>query len=262
VTNAGPGGALKACLAGAAFTTVPTRPGRADGGLAEAVAQGLVRGPRLFPLGSGAQPNRRARRSAAADDALRGFASPAANMAPVCPDRRWGSTECRRARRRRAAARARRQIKIMASARRLALRSDLENLQYQDEEMRAIVEEARTGIPTCCARPNTPEAIRRGRSVTGYADRAPPIDRRATRRACRDRWAASSCQRFVTTTLCSRFWRDLGIRRKFRPRSAFAPAEAREAGLRLAGNIGRRPACRIGLTGPPETSCLGDMQPI
>ena len=139
------------------FTTVRDA-GGADGGLAEAVAQGLVRGPRLFPSGqalsqTGGHGDLRPRTRSVVSCACCEYGAGLARIAD-------GVDECRRAARdelRKGAT----QIKIMASGGVASPYDPIWNLQYSDEEMRAIVEEARAWHTYVLAHAYTPEAIRR-----------------------------------------------------------------------------------------------------
>src|SRR5271170_3914206 len=119
------------------FTTIRDA-GGADGGLAEAVEEGLVRGPRIFPSGqalsqTGGHGDLRPRtRSVDACACCEG----GAGLARIAD----GVSECRRAARdelRKGAT----QIKIMASGGVASPYDPIWNLQYSHEEMRAIVEE-------------------------------------------------------------------------------------------------------------------------
>jgi imidazolonepropionase-like amidohydrolase len=139
------------------FTTVRDA-GGADGGMAEAVAQGLVRGPRLFPSGqalsqTGGHGDLRPRTRSVVSCACCEYGAGLARIAD-------GVDECRRAARdelRKGAT----QIKIMASGGVASPYDPIWNLQYSDEEMRAIVEEARAWHTYVLAHAYTPEAIRR-----------------------------------------------------------------------------------------------------
>jgi len=139
------------------FTTVRDA-GGADGGLAEAVAQGLIRGPRLFPSGqalsqTGGHGDLRPRTRSVVSCACCEYGAGLARIAD-------GVDECRRAARdelRKGAT----QIKIMASGGVASPYDPIWNLQYSDEEMRAIVEEARAWHTYVLAHAYTPEAIRR-----------------------------------------------------------------------------------------------------
>jgi len=141
------------------FTTVRDA-GGADGGLAEAVEQGLVRGPRIFPSGralsqTGGHGDLRPRTrsvSVAACACCEG----GAGLARIAD----GVSECRRAARdelRKGAT----QIKIMASGGVASPYDPVWNLQYSEEEVRAIVEEARAWRTYVMAHAYSPEAIRR-----------------------------------------------------------------------------------------------------
>jgi len=139
------------------FTSVRDA-GGGDGGLAEAVAQGLVRGPRLFPSGqalsqTGGHGDLRPRTRSVVSCACCEYGAGLARIAD-------GVDECRRAARdelRKGAT----QIKIMASGGVASPYDPIWNLQYSNEEMRAIVEEARAWHTYVLAHAYTPEAIRR-----------------------------------------------------------------------------------------------------
>jgi imidazolonepropionase-like amidohydrolase len=205
------------------FTTVRDA-GGADGGLAEAVAQGLVSGPRLFPSGqalsqTGGHGDLRPRTRSVVSCACCEYGAGLARIAD-------GVDECRRAARdelRKGST----QIKIMASGGVASPYDPIWNLQYSDEEMRAIVDEARSWHTYVLAHAYTPEAIRRAidngvRSI----EHANLIDRPTAEHVA----AASG---FVVPTLVTydalhRFGRDLGI-----PEVSLAKlGEVREAGLR------------------------------
>ena len=141
------------------FTTVRDA-GGADGGLAEAVEEGLVRGPRIFPSGqalsqTGGHGDLRPRtRSVSAVTCA--CCEGGAGIARIAD----GVAECRRAARdelRKGAT----QIKIMASGGVASPYDPVWNLQYSEEEVRAIVEEARAWHTYVMAHAYTPEAIRR-----------------------------------------------------------------------------------------------------
>jgi imidazolonepropionase-like amidohydrolase len=205
------------------FTSVRDA-GGADGGLAEAVAQGLVRGPRLFPSGqalsqTGGHGDLRPRTRSVVSCACCEYGAGLARIAD-------GVDECRRAARdelRKGAT----QIKIMASGGVASPYDPIWNLQYSDDEMRAIVEEARSWHTYVLAHAYTPEAIRRAvdngvRSI----EHANLIDAPTAAQV-----AASGG--FVVPTLVTydslyRFGRDLGF-----PEASLAKlGEVREAGLR------------------------------
>jgi imidazolonepropionase-like amidohydrolase len=139
------------------FTTVRDA-GGADGGLAEAIAAGLARGPRLFPSGlalsqTGGHGDLRPRTRSVTSCACCEYGAGLARIAD-------GVAECRRAARdelRKGAT----QLKIMASGGVASPYDPIWNLQYSAEEMRAIVEEARAWRTYVLAHAYTPEAIRR-----------------------------------------------------------------------------------------------------
>jgi imidazolonepropionase-like amidohydrolase len=205
------------------FTTVRDA-GGADGGLAEAVALGLVAGPRLFPSGqalsqTGGHGDARPRTRSVTSCACCEYGAGLSRIAD-------GVDECRRAARdelRKGAT----QLKIMASGGVASPYDPIWNVQYSNEEMRAIVEEARGWHTYVLAHAYSPEAIRRAidngvRSI----EHANLIDR-----ATADRVAAAGG--FVVPTLVTydalhRFGRDLG----FSEASLAKLAEVREAGLK------------------------------
>jgi imidazolonepropionase-like amidohydrolase len=139
------------------FTTVRDA-GGADGGLAAAIAAGLVKGPRLFPSGlalsqTGGHGDLRPRTRSVTSCACCEYGAGLARIAD-------GVAECRRAARdelRKGAT----QLKIMASGGVASPHDPIWNLQYSTEEMRAIVEEAHAWHTYVLAHAYTPEAIRR-----------------------------------------------------------------------------------------------------
>jgi imidazolonepropionase-like amidohydrolase len=205
------------------FTTVRDA-GGADGGLAEATERGLVAGPRLFPSGqalsqTGGHGDARPRTRSVASCACCEYGAGLARIAD-------GVDECRRAARdelRKGAT----QIKIMASGGVASPYDPIWNLQYRNDEMRAIVEEAKGWHTYVLAHAYTPEAI--GRAVANGVrsiEHANLIDR-----ATAEEVAASGG--FVVPTLVTydtlhRFGRDLG----FSEVSLAKLAEVREAGIK------------------------------
>jgi imidazolonepropionase-like amidohydrolase len=139
------------------FTTIRDAAG-ADGGLAEAVEQGLVRGPRIFPSGmalsqTGGHGDVRPRTQSVVTCAC---CEGGINLSRIAD----GVAECRRAARdelRKGAT----QIKILASGGVASPYDPIWNLQYSEEEVRAIVEEARAWHTYVMAHAYSPEAIRR-----------------------------------------------------------------------------------------------------
>jgi len=139
------------------FTTIRDA-GGADGGFAEAVEEGLVRGPRIFPSGSalsqtGGHGDTRPRTQPVVTCACCEGGAALSRIAD-------GVTECRRAARdelRKGAT----QIKILASGGVASPYDPIRNLQYSEEEMRAIVEEAQAWHTYVLAHAYSPEAIRR-----------------------------------------------------------------------------------------------------
>jgi imidazolonepropionase-like amidohydrolase len=205
------------------FTTIRDAAG-ADGGLAEAVEEGLVPGPRIFPSGM-----------ALSQTGGHGDTRPRTQPVDTCACCVWGLTgsriadgvaECRRAARdelRKGAT----QIKIMSSGGVASPYDPIWNLQYSEEEVRAIVEEAQAWRTYVMAHAYTPEAIRRSidfgvRSIE-HAN--------LTDRATAEHVAGAGA--FVVPTLVTydalhRYGRELGF-----PEVSMAKlAEVREAGLR------------------------------
>lgn len=198
--------------------------GGADGGLAEAVEDGLVRGPRIFPSGqalsqTGGHGDLRPRtRSVVACACCEG----GAGLARIAD----GVSECRRAARdelRKGAT----QIKIMASGGVASPYDPVWNLQYSEAEVRAIVEEARAWHTYVMAHAYTPEAIRRSidfgvRSI----EHGNLIDSTTAERV-------AEADGFVVPTLVTfdalhRFGKELGF-----PEASLAKlGDVREAGLR------------------------------
>ena len=204
------------------FTTVRDAAG-ADGGLAEAVEAGLVRGPRIFPSGmalsqTGGHGDVRPRTQSVVTCAC---CEGGINLSRIAD----GVAECRRAARdelRKGAT----QIKILASGGVASPYDPIWNLQYSEEEVRAIVEEARAWRTYVMAHAYSPEAIRRSidfgvRSI----EHANLIDR-----ATADHVAGADA--FVVPTLVTydalhRHGRELG----FPDVSMAKLGEVREAGL-------------------------------
>ena len=205
------------------FTTVRDA-GGADGGLAEAVAAGLVKGPRIFPSGmalsqTGGHGDIRPRTQPAEPCAC---CNGRLNLSRIAD----GVAECRRAARdelRKGAT----QIKIMASGGVASPYDPIWSLGYSEEEVRAVVEEARGWRTYVMAHAYTPEAIRRSvdfgvRSI----EHGNLIDRDTALHVA----AAGG---FVVPTLVTydaldRFGRELG----FPEVSLRKLGEVREAGLR------------------------------
>jgi imidazolonepropionase-like amidohydrolase len=205
------------------FTTVRDA-GGADGGLAEAVEEGLVKGPRIFPSGralsqTGGHGDLRPRTSPVVTCACCEFGAGIARIAD-------GVAECRRAVRdelRKGAT----QIKIMASGGVASPYDPVWNLQYSEEEVRAIVEEARAWRTYVMAHAYSSEAIRRSidfgvRSI----EHANLIDAATAEHV-------AAAQAFVVPTLVTydamhRYGRELGF-----PEISLAKLDdVREAGLR------------------------------
>ena len=139
------------------FTTVRDA-GGADWGLAQAVERGLVRGPRLFFSGrvlsqTGGHGDLSGREDAprlcACEIRSTGFSHVADGVPAV---RKAAREELRRGAT---------QVKIMASGGVASPSDPIWNLQYSDEEMRAIVEEAHGWRTYAMAHAYTPDAIAR-----------------------------------------------------------------------------------------------------
>jgi len=204
------------------FTTIRDA-GGADGGLAQAVEEGLVRGPRIFPSGlalsqTGGHGDARPRTQSVVTCAC---CEGGINLSRIAD----GVTECRRASRdelRKGAT----QIKIMASGGVASPYDPVWNLQYSEEEVCAIVEEARAWRTYVLAHAYTPEAIRRSidfgvRSI----EHGNLIDRATAEHV-------ANADAFVVPTLVTydalhRHGRELG----FPDISMAKLAEVREAGL-------------------------------
>lgn len=227
------------------FTTARDA-GGGDGGLAEAAARGLVRGPRLFPSGralsqTGGHGDLRPRTLSVTSCACCEYGAGLARIAD-------GIDECRRAARdelRKGAT----QIKIMASGGVASPYDPIWNLQYSDEEMRAIVEEARAWHTYVLAHAYTPEAIRRAiangvRSI----EHANLIDAPTAA-------LVAAADAFVVPTLVTydalyKFGHELGVGEE----SIAKLADVREAGLRSL-EILREAGVKIGY----GTDLLGPM---
>jgi imidazolonepropionase-like amidohydrolase len=227
------------------FTTIRDA-GGADGGLAEAVEQGLVRGPRIFPSGSalsqtGGHGDTRPRTQSVITCACCEGGAALSRIAD-------GVTECRRAARdelRKGAT----QIKILASGGVASPYDPIWNLQYSEEEVRAIVGEAQAWHTYVLAHAYSPEAIRRSidfgvRSI----EHGNLIDRPTAEHV-------AGADAFVVPTLATydalhRFGRELG----FTEANMAKLAEVREAGLGSL-EILRRAGVKIGY----GTDLLGPM---
>jgi len=205
------------------FTTVRDA-GGADGGLAEAIAQGLVTGPRLFPSGqalsqTGGHGDARPRTRSVTSCACCEYGAGLSRIAD-------GVEECRRAARdelRKGAT----QLKIIASGGVASPYDPIWNVQYSGEEMRAIVEEAAGWHTYVLAHAYTPEAIGRavGNGVRSI-EHANLIDRETAEQVAK-------AGGFVVPTLVTydslhRFGRELG----FPEVSLEKLAEVREEGVR------------------------------
>ena len=227
------------------FTTIRDAAG-ADGGLAEAIEEGLVRGPRIFPSGSalsqtGGHGDTRPRTQPVVTCACCEGGAALSRIAD-------GVTECRRAARdelRKGAT----QIKIMVSGGVASPYDPIWNLQYSEEEVRAIVEEAQAWHTYVLAHAYTPEAIRRSidfgvRSI----EHGNLIDRATAEHV-------AGADAFVVPTLATydalhRHGRELG----FTEANMAKLAEVREAGLG-ALEILQRAGVKIGY----GTDLLGPM---
>ena len=204
------------------FTTIRDAAG-ADGGLADAVEDGLVHGPRIFPSGmalsqTGGHGDTRPRTQPVNTCACCAGGLAMSRIAD-------GVAECRRAARdelRKGAT----QIKIVASGGVASPYDPILNLQYSEEEVRAIVEEAQAWHTYVMAHAYSPEAIRRSidfgvRSI----EHANLIDRTTAEHV-------AAADAFVVPTLVTydalyRFGRELGF-----PEVSMAKlTEVREAGL-------------------------------
>jgi imidazolonepropionase-like amidohydrolase len=228
------------------FTTVRDA-GGADGGLAEAVDQGLVKGPRIFPSGM-----------ALSQTGGHGDARPRTQPVETCACCRGGLdlsriadgvAECRRAARdelRKGAT----QIKIMASGGVASPYDPIWSLGYSEEEVRAIVEEARAWRTYVMAHAYSSEAIRRSidfgvRSI----EHGNLIDPKTAEHVAR-------ADAFVVPTLVTydalhRFGREFGL-----PEANLGKlGEVREAGLRSL-EILQAARVKIGF----GTDLLGAMQ--
>ncbi|HTV45853.1 MAG TPA: amidohydrolase family protein [Stellaceae bacterium] len=229
------------------FTTVRDA-GGADGGLAEAVEQGLVRGPRIFPSGqalsqTGGHGDLRPRTRSVSVVACACCEGGAA-LARIAD----GVAECRRAARdelRKGAT----QIKIMASGGVASPYDPVTNLQYSEEEVRAIVEEARAWHTYVMAHAYTPAAISRSvefgvRSI----EHGNLIDEATAEQVASA--AAFVVPTLVTFDALDRFGRELGF-----PEASLAKlGEVRAAGLH-ALEILQEAGVRIGF----GTDLLGPM---
>jgi imidazolonepropionase-like amidohydrolase len=227
------------------FTTIRDA-GGADGGLAEAVETGLVRGPRIFPSGAalsqtGGHGDTRPRTQSVITCACCEGGAALSRIAD-------GVTECRRAARdelRKGAT----QIKILASGGVASPYDPIWNLQYSEEEVRAIVEETQAWHTYVLAHAYSPGAIRRSidfgvRSI----EHGNLIDRATAEHV-------AGAEAFVVPTLVTydalhRHGRELGF-----PEVSMAKlAEVREAGLGSL-EILRRAGVKIGY----GTDLLGPM---
>jgi len=204
------------------FTTIRDAAG-ADGGLAEAVEQGLVQGPRIFPSGSalsqtGGHGDVRPRTQSVVTCAC---CEGGINLSRIAD----GVTECRRAARdelRKGAT----QIKIMSSGGVASPYDPIWNLQYSEEEVRAIVEEAQAWHTYVLAHAYSPEAIRRSIDFGVRSIEHGNLIERATAEH------VAGANAFVVPTLATydalhRFGRELG----FTEANMAKLAEVREAGL-------------------------------
>lgn len=139
------------------FTTVRDA-GGADWGLAESVERGLIDGPRIFHAGrvlsqTGGHGDLRPRTDDVDVCGCQVFTSGFSHVADGVPAVRKAAREELR--------RGARQVKIMASGGVASPTDPIWNLQYSEEEMRAIVEEAQSWRTYAMAHAYTPEAISR-----------------------------------------------------------------------------------------------------
>ncbi len=229
------------------FTTIRDA-GGADGGLAEAVEEGLVRGPRIFPSGqalsqTGGHGDLRPRTRSVSVVAC-ACCEGGAGLARIAD----GVAECRRAARdelRKGAT----QIKIMASGGVASPYDPVWNLQYSEDEVRAIVEEARGWHTYVMAHAYSPEAIRRSTDFgVRSIEHGNLIDRATAEHV-------AGADAFVVPTLVTfdamhRFGRELG----FPEVSLSKLGDVREAGLRSL-EILQAAGVRIGF----GTDLLGPM---
>ncbi len=227
------------------FTTIRDA-GGADGGLAQAVEDGLVSGPRIFPSGmalsqTGGHGDVRPRTQSVVTCAC---CEGGINLSRIAD----GVAECRRAARdelRKGAT----QIKILASGGVASPYDPIWNLQYSEGEVRAIVEEAQAWHTYVLAHAYSPEAIRRSidfgvRSI----EHGNLIDRATAEHV-------SGADAFVVPTLVTydalhRFGKELG----FSEVNMAKLAEVREAGLHSL-EILQRAGVKIGF----GTDLLGPM---
>ncbi len=147
---------LEAMLA-RGFTTVRDA-GGADFGLAQAVERGLVRGPRIFFSGrvlsqTGGHGDHRPRSEEGALCACQIHSTGFSHVADGVPAVRKAAREELR--------RGATQLKLMASGGVASPSDPIWNLQYSEEEQRAIVEEAQSWRTYAMAHAYTPEAIAR-----------------------------------------------------------------------------------------------------
>jgi imidazolonepropionase-like amidohydrolase len=139
------------------FTTVRDA-GGADFGLAQAVERGLIRGPRVFYSGrvlsqTGGHGDHRPRSEEAPLCACQIHSTGFSHVADGVPAvRRAAREELRRGAT---------QLKLMASGGVASPSDPVWNVQYSEEEQRAIVEEARSWRTYAMAHAYTPEAIAR-----------------------------------------------------------------------------------------------------
>ncbi|MBV9522252.1 MAG: amidohydrolase family protein [Alphaproteobacteria bacterium] len=228
------------------FTTVRDA-GGADFGLAEAVEKGLVAGPRMFIAGralsqTGGHGDLRARTAGLdACACCQGAAALGRIADGVSEVRRAARDELRRGAH---------QIKIMASGGVASPNDPIWTLQYSEEEIRAIVEEAAAWQTYVMAHAYTPAAIRRAVSFGVRSIEHGNLIDAETAGHVADHGA------FVVPTLATydaleRFGRDLGI-----PEVSIAKLkDVREAGLGSLEHL-RRAGVKTGF----GTDLLGAMQ--
>jgi len=215
------------------FTSVRDA-GGADWGLAQAVERGLIAGPRVFHSGrvlsqTGGHGDLRSRGDESELCACRVHTSGFSHVADGVPAVRKAAREELR--------RGATQVKIMASGGVASPTDPIWNVQYSEEEMRAIVEEAQGWRTYAMAHAYTPEAIRRAVECGVRTIEHGNLIDAATARLCAERGA------FLVPTLVTYFaidelGRNLGFpevsQRKVRDvldRGLASLEIAREAGL-------------------------------
>ena len=182
--------------------------GGADYGLAMASESGLIKGPRLFYAG-------RALTQTGGHGDFRSLEDEGALFCPCCQAGSGleriadGVDEVRRAAReelRRGAT----QIKIMASGGVASPRDPIDNLQYSEEEIRAIVWEAKSWRTYVMAHAYTPEAIRRSVAYGVRSIEHGNLIDAETAQFCAEQ-GAYVVPTLATYSALDRFGRDLGF---------------------------------------------------